>query len=171
MSGKLVFFFFKQKTAYEIKECDWSSDVCSSDLNKLVSHYLRRDYDGEREAEYHMVDEPFNYGPVSAVESFSEGKTNRRTQAKQPEAYILGQNFPNPFSGSTVIEYYLHKAGPVVLEIYSSGGQRINVLVNVWQGKGAHMASWDAGEWASGVYFYRFKTDGFEKIGKMIVAR
>ena len=23
---------FKQKTAYEIKECDWSSDVCSSDL-------------------------------------------------------------------------------------------------------------------------------------------
>ena len=25
-------FFFKQKTAYEIKECDWSSDVCSSDL-------------------------------------------------------------------------------------------------------------------------------------------
>ena len=29
---KEVFFFFKQKTAYEIKECDWSSDVCSSDL-------------------------------------------------------------------------------------------------------------------------------------------
>ncbi len=29
----LNFFFFKQKTAYEIKECDWSSDVCSSDLS------------------------------------------------------------------------------------------------------------------------------------------
>ena len=28
------FFFFKQKTAYEIKECDWSSDVCSSDLEQ-----------------------------------------------------------------------------------------------------------------------------------------
>ena len=27
-----VFFFFKQKTAYEVEECDWSSDVCSSDL-------------------------------------------------------------------------------------------------------------------------------------------
>src|SRR5210317_434973 len=26
-----LFFFFKQKTAYEISECDWSSDVCSSD--------------------------------------------------------------------------------------------------------------------------------------------
>src|SRR6056300_1649668 len=29
------FFFFKQKTAYEISECDWSSDVCSSDLSKM----------------------------------------------------------------------------------------------------------------------------------------
>ena len=28
----LFFFFFKQKTAYEILTCDWSSDVCSSDL-------------------------------------------------------------------------------------------------------------------------------------------
>jgi hypothetical protein len=27
-----LFFFFKQKTAYEIPSCDWSSDVCSSDL-------------------------------------------------------------------------------------------------------------------------------------------
>ena len=31
--GVLIrFFFFKQKTAYEIYQCDWSSDVCSSDL-------------------------------------------------------------------------------------------------------------------------------------------
>ena len=28
----LLFFFFKQKTAYEIVSRDWSSDVCSSDL-------------------------------------------------------------------------------------------------------------------------------------------
>ena len=30
-----VFFFFKQKTAYEIVDCDWSSDVCSSDLEAV----------------------------------------------------------------------------------------------------------------------------------------
>src|SRR5213075_3483881 len=29
----LIFFFFKQKTAYEITRRDWSSDVCSSDLD------------------------------------------------------------------------------------------------------------------------------------------
>ena len=30
--SSVFFFFFKQKTAYEIYQCDWSSDVCSSDL-------------------------------------------------------------------------------------------------------------------------------------------
>src|SRR3546814_2019945 len=31
---ELLFFFFKQKTAYEMRISDWSSDVCSSDLNR-----------------------------------------------------------------------------------------------------------------------------------------
>src|SRR3546814_9641175 len=31
-----LFFFFKQKTAYEMRISDWSSDVCSSDLGKWV---------------------------------------------------------------------------------------------------------------------------------------
>src|SRR3546814_7078934 len=40
------FFCFKQKTAYEMRISDWSSDVCSSDLNDrgvtvvLTTHYL-----------------------------------------------------------------------------------------------------------------------------------
>ena len=34
------FFFFKQKTAYEILRSDWSSDVCSSDLD-LIKTYTR----------------------------------------------------------------------------------------------------------------------------------
>src|SRR3546814_4109563 len=32
----MVFVFFKQKTAYEMRISDWSSDVCSSDLGKLL---------------------------------------------------------------------------------------------------------------------------------------
>src|SRR3546814_21086852 len=31
------FFFFKQKTAYEMRISDWSSDVCSSDLQQLAA--------------------------------------------------------------------------------------------------------------------------------------
>ena len=38
-------FFFKQKTAYEIYQCDWSSDVCSSDLP------LPDDFHGDRAVE------------------------------------------------------------------------------------------------------------------------
>ena len=34
--GGVFFFFFKQKTAYEIYQCDWSSDVCSSDLKRYL---------------------------------------------------------------------------------------------------------------------------------------
>src|SRR5213593_1983787 len=32
-----TFFLFKQKTAYEMVSCDWSSDVCSSDLFAVIS--------------------------------------------------------------------------------------------------------------------------------------
>src|SRR3546814_16636525 len=32
----LFFFFFKQKTAYEMRISDWSSDVCSSDLRTVA---------------------------------------------------------------------------------------------------------------------------------------
>src|SRR3546814_10270847 len=32
---QFVFFFFKQKTAYEMRISDWSSDVCSSDLDRI----------------------------------------------------------------------------------------------------------------------------------------
>src|SRR3546814_3938392 len=40
----VVFFFFKQKTAYEMRISDWSSDVCSSDLasaETLYQHCVR----------------------------------------------------------------------------------------------------------------------------------
>src|SRR3546814_1477673 len=36
-----VFFFFKQKTAYEMRISDWSSDVCSSDLVALEESPMR----------------------------------------------------------------------------------------------------------------------------------
>src|SRR3546814_9276178 len=35
----LLFLFFKQKTAYEMRISDWSSDVCSSDLAVILAAY------------------------------------------------------------------------------------------------------------------------------------
>src|SRR3546814_8424303 len=41
------FFFFKQKTAYEMRISDWSSDVCSSDLVDIVYPPENADLHGE----------------------------------------------------------------------------------------------------------------------------
>src|SRR3546814_3637833 len=45
--GKMSFFFFKQKTAYERRISDWSSDVCSSDLvpiTHVFETHIHNDY-------------------------------------------------------------------------------------------------------------------------------
>src|SRR3546814_9994230 len=42
VSVTLYFFFFKQKTAYEMRISDWSSDVCSSDLQRDCSNSPHR---------------------------------------------------------------------------------------------------------------------------------
>lgn len=136
----------------------------------LATPYLRQDYGGNRENEYHLVSEPFDYGPVTSVES-TERKSTSGKYEKKPDACFLGQNFPNPFNGSTIIEYDLLRNGHVSLEIFDSSGQLIDVLANEWQMKGTHAVSWNAGNRPSGIYFYKFRTDGFEKMGKMIIAR
>src|SRR3546814_15340363 len=51
-----VFFFFKQKTAYEMRISDWSSDVCSSDL--WGPGYVSDDYDYDPESVDGRLGEP-----------------------------------------------------------------------------------------------------------------
>src|SRR3546814_8087120 len=54
------FFFFKQKTAYEMRISDWSSDVCSSDLRNEgrapIAQEQEHDDDREERALDHRVD-------------------------------------------------------------------------------------------------------------------
>src|SRR3546814_5947362 len=57
------FFFFKQKTAYEMRISDWSSDVCSSDLNLENSKGHRRAMSGTIDA-----DTPFNSPIIDACQ-------------------------------------------------------------------------------------------------------
>src|SRR3546814_6378012 len=40
----MFFFFFKQKTAYDMRISDWSSDVCSSDLIKRRRNCAKREH-------------------------------------------------------------------------------------------------------------------------------
>ena len=95
--GPLVFvlfvFFFKQKTAYEIKECDWSSDVCSSDLIHTVTDLV------ERYAPAGVVSEDSYAGFISEV--VGVGRTERiDIIALMPlimRAMIWFENGQNPY--------------------------------------------------------------------------
>ena len=54
----VCFFFFKQKTAYEIGTGDWSSDVCSSDLACKIepgSHYVAARINARRACQKAMI--------------------------------------------------------------------------------------------------------------------
>src|SRR3546814_3848857 len=44
----MLFFFFKQKTAYEMRISDWSSDVCSSDLTASATATASAEAGAER---------------------------------------------------------------------------------------------------------------------------
>src|SRR3546814_17005277 len=50
MCWSFVFFFFKQKTAYEMRISDWSSDVCSSDLATEAGDGEDQRFDVRRQA-------------------------------------------------------------------------------------------------------------------------
>lgn len=88
----------------------------------------------------------------------------------------LGNNYPNPFNPSTVIEYSLANDLDVELSVYSVNGQRVRTLVNAHQKKGTYSVVWDGRnnvglQVASGVYFYRIKAGKFVDSKKMILLR
>src|SRR3546814_11249497 len=47
LKNHVIFFFFKQKTAYEMRISDWSSDVCSSDLAAQCRQGKELGFDGK----------------------------------------------------------------------------------------------------------------------------
>src|SRR3546814_4085038 len=61
------FFFFKQKTAYEMRISDWSSDVCSSDLYGVTFDLVERDDKGEPETGARLIQELLNQEQVDVV--------------------------------------------------------------------------------------------------------
>lgn len=125
----------------------------------LKTKYLTRDYNGQNEEPYHLVDEPFSY-PVS-VES---GDVT-------PQTYLLQQNYANPFHSSTIIEYSLPRESNVFIEVFDSNGRRVDVLVKGWKHRGTHMTRWNVGRRAAGDYFYRFSANGFVQTRRMTVVR
>src|SRR3546814_10306131 len=65
MSGCVVLFFFKQKTAYEMRISDWSSDACSSDLFEIqFARLVLCRYRGQRSGEQHRKQNEIELGHI-----------------------------------------------------------------------------------------------------------
>ena len=136
--------------------------VDSLERTPLMTYYLQRNYGGQNEAKWHMLDEPYDYGPATAVAD---------ELAAQPRIQALGQNYPNPFNPTTTIQFSLPRASDVRVEVYNSAGQLVDVLTDSWRSAGVHAIQWDARRRASGTYFYRLLTPGFQETRKMLLIR
>jgi hypothetical protein len=88
-----------------------------------------------------------------------------------PDKFILKQNYPNPFNPSTTILFALPVDGFVELKIYDILGREIAVLVSEDLRKGDYKYIYDAGELASGIYFYTLRTGSFFETKKMILIK
>src|SRR3546814_20778809 len=51
----VCFFFFKQKTAYEMRISDWSSDVCSSDLVLGLGHAVLQAWPAVGDEDFYVI--------------------------------------------------------------------------------------------------------------------
>jgi len=83
-------------------------------------------------------------------------------------SYELGQNYPNPFNPSTNITFALPKSERVKLAVYNLLGKEVAVLANGVRSAGPHMVSFNAGNLASGVYFYKLQTETTILTKKMV---
>jgi len=85
--------------------------------------------------------------------------------------FDLAQNYPNPFNPSTTISYSIPKTSNVEVAIYNSSGQMLLTLVNTNHAPGDYQVTWDAAEFASGVYLYKIKAGTFVQSKKMLLIR
>ena len=97
-------------------------------------------------------------------------------QIQKFDGVRLMQNYPNPFNATTVISYSLPAAGYVEISIYNLLGQNIRTLRPQYQSIGTHYVTWDARDdfgnnLASGVFFYRIKTNNFTHTRKLLLLR
>ncbi len=88
-----------------------------------------------------------------------------------PTTIRLEQNYPNPFNPSTSIRYDLPLRQPVVLKVYDVVGREVATLADGVEDPGVHVVTWDAGRYASGVYYYRLITNGFSETRKLLLLK
>lgn len=149
----------------EIPVYEWStgSDATLADLTAfqkypLRTYYLQRDYDGQNEPYWHLVNEPYDYKSTGIV-----------TLPENPDGFYLRQNFPNPVRNSTSLSFYIPGDGKVAIEIFNNDGQIVETLVNKQLGYGDHTVPWNSSNQPSGLYLCRMSYAGSSLTRKIMV--
>ena len=85
--------------------------------------------------------------------------------------FILEQNFPNPATEITTVNFSIPEPGNTIIILYNAAGQQLQELVNANLPKGSYSINISSSNLEAGVYFYRMKFKGKEKSLKLIVAK
>jgi len=93
------------------------------------------------------------------------------TVTAMPKAFVLEQNFPNPFNPSTVISYQLPAMSNVELKIYDLLGNEVAALVNEQKEAGSYQIQFDGSKLSNGVYFYKLQAEGVELTKKLLLLK
>lgn len=89
-----------------------------------------------------------------------------------PDGFELQQNYPNPFNPTTNITFSIPERGAVSLIVYNLLGQEVDRLLDKKQlTAGNHAVSFDATKLASGVYYYKLKSNGNVLTKKMTLMK
>ncbi len=99
------------------------------------------------------------------------GRVTSVPGARIPETYALYQNYPNPFNPTTTIEYMVPAAGNVRITVYDIQGRERVRLMDSHHEPGKYSVPFDAGNLASGVYFYRLTAGPVVQTKKMMVVK
>ncbi len=100
------------------------------------------------------------------------GKAGVRISPDIPAGYALYQNFPNPFNGWTTIEFDLPRDEFVSIDLYDVRGAHLATLLRGLTEAGARQAvRLNASQFASGVYFYSFRTPSVSLSKKLLIVR
>jgi len=87
-----------------------------------------------------------------------------------PDRFGLFQNYPNPFNPTTTIEFGLPHQSEWELKIINVLGQTVREFSG-HDDAGFMSVEWDAGRFASGVYFYRLKAGEYSATKKMVLLK
>mgnify|MGYP001283885954 CR=1 FL=1 len=88
-----------------------------------------------------------------------------------PLQFSLEQNYPNPFNPSTKISWQSPVSGHQTLKVYDVLGNEVATLIDEFREAGKYEVEFDAGNFSSGIYFYKLQSGIFVETMKMILLK